>query len=111
MTTEHHSIRGCDVYIGEQEHPFGAPFGIAYNGPFRGEHGVNGRLVVGSHGGKWAVVQSISKRGVVGRWSPKQLTERMVDVLRELEVEGFDLPDGQRYEIRDGIPGVHRITE
>jgi hypothetical protein len=76
-----------------------------------GKHSATGRIVVGSHGGRWAVVQSISKRGFIGRWSPKQLTERMLDVFRELDVEGFDLPGGKRYEIREGIPGVRRVTE
>ena len=101
---EHHKIRGCDVYIGEQEHPGkGAPFGIAYTGRLGGDQTVRGRIV-----GGWAGIVSISKRGIFGRWSPKQLTERQVDVLRELGVQGFILPDGEKYEILEGIPGVRR---
>lgn len=112
-TAEHVSIRGCDVYIGEEEHPAkGAPFGIAYTGPLRGDHVVRGRIGgAGPLGGGWAKIDSISKRGIFGRWSPKQLAERQVDVLRELGVHGFILPDGDRYEIREGVPGVRRLTD
>jgi len=65
----------------------------------------------GPAGGGWAGIDSISKRGIIGRWEPKQLTERQVDVLRELHVHGFILPDGTAYEILDGIPGVRRVKD
>jgi hypothetical protein len=110
---EHVRIRECDVYIGEEEHPAtGAPFGIAYTGRLGGDHVVRGRIVgAGPVGGGWAGIDSISKRGLFGRWNPKQLNERQVDVLRELGVHGFVLPDGERYEILEGIPGVRRLTD
>jgi hypothetical protein len=113
VSAEHYSIRGCDVYIGPEEHPAeGASLAIAYTGRLGGDQVVTGRIVgAGPLGGGWAGIDSISKRGVFGRWNPKQLTERQVDVLRELGVNGFVLPDGERYEIRDGIPGVRRLTE
>jgi hypothetical protein len=113
VRAEYVRIGKCDVYIGQEEHPAeGAPLSILYNGRLGGEHVVTGRIVGGGPaGGGWAGIETISKRGIIGRWEPKQLTERQVDVLRELRVHGFILPDGTAYEILEGVPGVRRVKD
>ena len=81
------------------------PCCIASPGRLGGDHTVRGRIV-----GGWAGIDSISKRGIFGRWSPKQLTERQVDVLRELGVQGFILPNGDRYEILEGEEACENVA-
>ncbi len=92
------SIAGCELLGGPEE-----TYEIHSRSPLGGRHETHFFVR-----GKEAAILRITKRGWIGEWRPALPIERHIQVLRELGLETFLLPDGERYEIRTW-PGARRV--
>lgn len=92
-------IAKCRLY----EAPSGG-YDIQSQGPLGGRHGTLFRA-----DGDEAEIVSVAKKGWIGHRPLNVPIESHVEVLRKLGFTAMTFPDGKKYEIRPGVPGVRRI--